>query len=81
MADLLHISPRTLRRRLEQDGKTYQQLVVDFRMAMARQYLAETKLPVNEIADLIGYSNPANFYRTFRQIEQMTPQNYRSQYR
>ncbi len=81
MADLLHISPRTLRRRLEQDGKTYQQLVVDFRMAMARQYLTETKLPVNEIADLIGYSNPANFYRTFRQIEQMTPQNYRSQYR
>ena len=77
MAEHLFTSPRTLRRRLEKEGTTYQQLVVDFRMAMARQYLAETKIPVNEVADLVGYSNAANFYRTFQQIENLTPQQYR----
>ena len=46
---------------------------------MARQYLAETKIPVNEVADLVGYSNAANFYRTFQQIEKLTPQQYRLQ--
>jgi AraC-like DNA-binding protein len=77
MADQLFTSRRTLRRRLEKEGTTYQQLVIDFRMSMARQYLTETKIPINDVADLIGYSNAANFYRTFQQIEKITPQQYR----
>ncbi|MDG0980969.1 MAG: AraC family transcriptional regulator ligand-binding domain-containing protein [Halieaceae bacterium] len=77
MARILYTSIRTLRRRLEKENTTYQQVVIDFRMAMARQYLRETELPINEIADLVGYSNPANFFRTFHRHMSTTPQNYR----
>jgi len=77
MAEALFMSPRTLRRRLASEQTTYQQLVIDFRMSMAKQYLTETQLPMVEISDLIGYKNPANFYRVFFQLENMTPQRYR----
>jgi AraC-like DNA-binding protein len=78
MADRLHMASRTLRRRLDSEGLTYQQLVIDFRLAMARQYLRESQLPVNEVAELVGYANPANFYRTFLRAEGMTPQKFRT---
>ncbi len=77
MAGKLCISARTLRRYLAKEGTTYQQVVVDFRLAMARQYLRETALPANEIAALVGYADTANFYRTFRSAVGMTPRQYR----
>ena len=77
MAERLHVSPRTLRRHLLREQITYQQLVIDFRMALAQQYLEATDLPVNEIAGLVGYADTANFYRTFRGTQGVTPQRYR----
>ena len=77
MAARLNMSARTLRRRLAQEGTTYQQVVIDFRMAMAQRYLRETQLPANEIANLVGYSDTTNFYRTFRSVQGVTPRAYR----
>ena len=77
VACALHVSSRTLRRRLEAEGTTYQQLVIDFRIAMAQQYLQSTALPANEIAALVGYADTANFYRTFRSAVGMTPAAWR----
>ncbi|MCZ6831144.1 MAG: AraC family transcriptional regulator ligand-binding domain-containing protein [Gammaproteobacteria bacterium] len=78
MAAKLFISARTLRRYLANEGTTYQQVVIDFRMAMAEQYLCATALPANEIAALVGYSDSANFYRTFRSYRGVTPSQYRA---
>lgn len=78
MAERLHIGTRTLRRRLQDDGTTYQDVVSEFRVTMAKRYMEETKLPANEIAILVGYSDPANLYRTFRRVTGQTPRQYRS---
>lgn len=77
MAAMLCVSVRTLRRHLLKERTTYQQVVVEFRMAMARRYLIETPLATNEIAELVGYADTANFYHTFRKEFGTTPQQYR----
>ncbi len=79
VAASLHMDPRTLRRRLKREGTTYQEVIIRFRLTMARRYLRETSLPVNEIATLVGYSDPANLYRTFSSQTGRSPQAYRDQ--
>ena len=77
MARGLHMSARTLRRQLRREGTTYQRVVSEFRVAMAKRYLAETSLPANEVAALVGYSDPANLYRIFHRETGRTPSQYR----
>lgn len=78
MANRLHIGTRTLRRRLKGESTSYQQVVAEFRVAMAKRYLSETSLPANEVAMLVGYSDPANLYRTFYRETGQTPLQYRA---
>jgi len=78
MASNLHIGTRTLRRRLKDENTSYQQVVAEFRVAMAKRYLGETTLPANEVAVLVGYSDPANLYRVFQRETGQTPQQYRA---
>jgi len=78
MAKSLHIGTRTLRRRLKDENTSYQQVVSEFRVAMAKRYLSETSLPANEVAALVGYSDPANLYRIFQRATGQTPLQYRA---
>jgi AraC-like DNA-binding protein len=78
MARSLHIGTRTLRRRLKAENTSYQEVVLEFRLAMAKRYLRETSLPANEVAALVGYSDPANLYRTFQRETGQTPMQYRA---
>jgi len=78
MASNLHIGTRTLRRRLKDENTSYQEVVSEFRVAMAKRYLDETSLPANEVAALVGYSDPANLYRTFQRETGQTPMQYRA---
>lgn len=71
------LSSRTLRRRLEQEQTSYQQLVTQWRREMALQYLMTTALPVQQIGYLLGYADPANFGRAFRREHGLSPQQYR----
>lgn len=77
IAGELHLDTRTLRRRLSKEGTTYTNIVLEFRVAMAKRYLAETLLPANEVASLVGYSDPANLYRIFQKATGLTPHAYR----
>jgi AraC-like DNA-binding protein len=77
MALRLHLGTRTLRRRLHAEKTSYQQVVTEFRIAMARRYLKETALPASEIAALVGYSDSTSLYRTFQKIVGLTPGQYR----
>ena len=58
VAKHLHLSLRTLQRRLREAGVTFQQLVQDTRAALARQYLTDRALEMSEVAFLVGYSRP-----------------------
>jgi len=66
VADELSLSPRTLRRRLADEGTSYQELLEIWREEMAHQYLLTTHLSVQQISYLLGYNDPANFGRAFR---------------
>jgi AraC-like DNA-binding protein len=71
------LSERTLRRRLLDEQVSYQQLVAQWRQHMAEHYLRNTTLPVQQIAYLLGYADPANFGRAFRQQHGVSPQKVR----
>ncbi|UYP31315.1 AraC family transcriptional regulator [Pseudomonas sp. Z8(2022)] len=78
-ASALHTSGRSLRRHLAQMGTSYQQVLDDVRKRLALQYLTTTHLPLYEIAQLLGFSDPSNFRRAFRKWTGKLPGDYRNE--
>lgn len=78
VAKELGMSTRTLQRRITEEGATFQQLLVEARRELARHYLTEASIEINELAYLVGYDDPNSFYRAFRSWEGMTPAEWRS---
>ena len=76
-ADQLRLSPSQLRKRLYRAGTSFKKIALEVRMMLAQQYLRETVLPVQEIAYLLGYSQPAPFSRAFSSFTGMSPVNFR----
>ncbi len=77
VANQLGMSGRTLQRRLTGAGTTFQERVDEVRRQYAAYYLADDRLPIAEIAFLLGFSEPSNFHRAFRRWTGMTPAAYR----
>ena len=77
VATNLAISPRTLRRRLSDEGVTFQELKNLTQERRARYYLSSTSLSLSEIAFQLGFSELSAFSRAFRTQTGDTPQNYR----
>lgn len=77
IAKTLHMSERTLRRRLEAENTSYQTIVNDVRNHLARQYLADTDLSVSDVGALVGFEDLANFRQAFRKWNGMTPAQFR----
>jgi AraC-like DNA-binding protein len=77
MAAHLHISVRTLNRRLRAAATTYQQLVDDVRKQRARELLADAKRRLGDIAGELGFQDPASFGRSFKRWYGSTPGQYR----
>jgi AraC-like DNA-binding protein len=77
VAKRLGVSPRSLRRRLADEGTSFHSLVEDTRNALAQQYLGDPKLTVSEIAFLVGFSSLSPFQRAFRRWTKLTPREYR----
>lgn len=76
VAGALHISTRTLGRRLGELGTSHRALLDDVRAELARQYLEE-KLPVHQVARLLGFSGSRAFYRAFQRWYERSPASYR----
>lgn len=62
----LGLSVRTLRRRLEEEGTTYNELVDHFRRDLAIEYLRTGHMAPKEIAYILGFSSPSTFRRAFK---------------
>lgn len=78
VAALLHMSESTLQRHLAKEGNRFQELLDQLRYRLAREYLEGTNLPVAEIACLLGFSDAANFRRSFKRWSGVTPSDLRS---
>jgi AraC-like DNA-binding protein len=77
IAEKLTLSPRTLQRRIEAEGTSYQRLLRETREAVARHYLESTQLPPSEISFLLGFNEPNSFYRAYRAWTGATPNSAR----
>jgi AraC-like DNA-binding protein len=73
----LHISSRTLQRRLQDAGYSFQQVLEEARHQLARHYLNSSLLELNETAYLLGYEDSNSFVRAFRTWEGVPPAQWR----
>jgi len=81
VADTLHISSRTLQRRLQDEGSSFQRVLEEARRQLARHYLNNSVLELNEAAYLLGYEDGNSFVRAFRTWEGVPPAQWREQQR
>ncbi len=77
MARLFHLTPRTLHRRLLEEGASYKTIAEGVRHCLAVEYLKTSSLSIQEIAYLLGYTDLANFRRAFKRWEKIAPSEYR----
>ena len=73
VARLTHLSERTLQRRLAEAGTSFQDLRDRVRADIALKYLRQSSLQAAQIAEILGYSEPAAFTRAFRRQHGLTP--------
>jgi AraC-like DNA-binding protein len=81
IADALHNGSRTLQRRLQDDGSSFQRVLEEARHQLARHYLNNSVLELNEAAYLLGYEDGNSFVRAFRTWEGVPPARWREQQR
>ena len=77
VASELHLSARTLKRRLASHGETYSGLLEEQRRERALLLLRSAGLSLDEVAEQLGYSDPSNFRRAFRRWTGVSPAAYR----
>jgi AraC-like DNA-binding protein len=79
VAARLHVSPRTLKRRLAAEGTGFSELLEQERHARAVQLLSQAEPSLEEVASRLGYSDLANFTRAFRRWTGHPPGAFRRQ--
>lgn len=77
IADALHVTPRTLIRRLKSSNTSYRALLDEARLDCATALLEDARLSVAGVGERLGYSDPANFGRAFRKLTGTTPAAWR----
>jgi len=79
VAEKLCMTSRTLRRKLDAHGTSYLQLLTEIRKQLAISYLRDTDMSIEEISDLVGFSDSSNFRTAFKRWTDKTPSMYRNQ--
>lgn len=72
------MSPQTLRRHLKREGNTFQGIKDGWRRDTAITLLAETPIPIAEIARRVGFSESSTFHRAFKHWTGLQPSAYRT---
>jgi len=78
VAKALGISPRTLGRRLAEEGTNFAKLMDDLRRTLSLQYVREPNFTMAQIAWLLGYERPESFTHAFRRWAGRPPSQVRS---
>lgn len=79
VASQFHISEQTLRRKLSAEGTSYQQIKDEVRRDLAIELLAKHHRSINEIARILGFSEPRAFTRAFKHWTGVAPRMYRAE--
>ncbi|MGW4245967.1 AraC family transcriptional regulator [Nocardia sp. NPDC004722] len=74
----LFVSPRTLSRRLNEEGTSFRALLDEVRQALSEELLDHTPMTTEQVAARLGYAEAASFIRAFRRWKGCPPQEYRA---
>jgi len=77
----MHMTRRTLTRRLRHEGTSFTALLEDVRRHTAAHYLQTTEHSVEDIAFLLGFSESSPFVRAFKRWTGLAPMAYRRTHR
>ena len=80
-AKQLHMSARTLQRKLAEANTTYLELVDHARKDLALRYIEDPRRSVTDITFSLGFSQPSAFTRAFRRWTGLSPSDYRTRLR
>jgi AraC-like DNA-binding protein len=78
IASAMHMSRRTLQRKLAEADLTYQKLVDDTRRDLALRYIEDPARSITEITFMLGFSGQSAFTRAFRRWTGKSPTGYRA---
>jgi AraC-like DNA-binding protein len=81
VASNLAMSPRTLRRKLGAEGVRFQDLLDTERRKVAEDYLSNSELTIQQIAEQCGFSDGQNFAQAYKRWTGISPTEYRSTHR
>ncbi len=80
LADCFHVSVSTLSKKFKTTtNQSLLNYVTDLKIQKAKQMLENTKLPVSDISNLLGYAQSSGFIRKFKEEVGVTPQQFRQQ--
>lgn len=77
IAASINMSRRSLQRKLKQQGISFSGLLDSSRRELGLQYVRDSRHSLNEIAYLLGFSEPGNFSRAFKRWYRKSPSQYR----
>ena len=77
IAAAMFMSERNLQRKLSDRKTSYKKILDEIRSELARGYINDARLSINEITYLLGFSEPANFTRAFKRWHGVAPSAYR----
>ncbi len=78
VAERINMHPRSLRRLLKQQDTSFQKIFDSARKQLALEYLQHTQMPIENIAELVGFSDGSNFRRAFKRWTGKTPSSIRA---
>ncbi|WP_433526293.1 AraC family transcriptional regulator [Nocardia pseudovaccinii] len=78
VAAALFMSPRTLSRRLRDEGTSFRNLLDEVRQMMSEELLSHTDMTTEQVAARLGYAEAASFIRAFRRWQGCPPQEFRA---
>ena len=76
IANHLHVTQQTLHRRLTQEGTSFQKIKDNVRRDIAVTRLIKDRMPVNQVAELVGYSESRSFSRAFKHWTGLSPREF-----
>jgi AraC-like DNA-binding protein len=77
VADSMHLTTRTLIRKLQRENTTYKDVLESLRREYAQRLLKDARLKVADVAEILGYREAANFTRAFRRWNGAAPAAWR----
>ena len=80
VAAALKLSDRTLQRRLQAEGTSFQQLLDDTRRELAQLYLRKPLHSLSHVAEQLGFEDPSNFFRACKRWFGESPGRYRARF-